>query len=133
MALYLVVLFIVLTPGVFVRLPPKAGKLTVALTHAVVFAVVYQLTNSFVSQALEGFAARKSFGEACSKNVNCITNLCRNAKCDKNCDVGDGTPGSLCKTSNDCRMLKDGMCSPQRDMNGQIDPGACGKCTGFMK
>jgi len=56
MALYLVVLFVVLTPGVFVSLPPKGSKLVVALTHAVVFAVVYQLTHRMVARALEGFA-----------------------------------------------------------------------------
>ena len=100
MALYIVVLFVVLTPGVFVKLPPKAGKLTVALTHAVVFAVVYQLTHRFVWRALEGFAnpsglinpnkakevaaanaaanatpgAKK--GERCSHNEDCKSNNC---------------------------------------------------------
>ena len=55
MLLYVAALFFVLTPGVLVSLPPKAGKLTVAVTHAVVFAVVYELTHKFVWRALEGF------------------------------------------------------------------------------
>lgn len=36
-----VLLFIVLSPGVLLSLPPGASLLTQVLTHAVVFAVVY--------------------------------------------------------------------------------------------
>lgn len=35
-------LFFVLTPGVLVSLPPGGGKLVVAATHAVVFALVHK-------------------------------------------------------------------------------------------
>ena len=34
-------LFLALTPGVLVTLPPGGSTLTVAITHAVVFVVVY--------------------------------------------------------------------------------------------
>jgi len=34
-------LFLALTPGVLVSLPPGGSTLTVAITHAVVFTVVY--------------------------------------------------------------------------------------------
>ena len=37
----LAALFFVLTPGVVVSLPPGGSTLTVAATHALVFAVVY--------------------------------------------------------------------------------------------
>ena len=36
-----VLLFILLSPGVLLALPPGAGKTTQVLTHAVVFGVVY--------------------------------------------------------------------------------------------
>jgi len=48
MFVYVAVLFFVLTPGVLLSLPPKSGKFVVAATHAVVFAIVYHLTNRMV-------------------------------------------------------------------------------------
>jgi hypothetical protein len=41
-------LFFVLTPGVVLSLPPGGSKLTVAATHAVVFAVVHKLLHMYV-------------------------------------------------------------------------------------
>jgi len=57
MSLFVAVLFFVLTPGVLLRLPPGAGKFTVAATHAVVFALVFGLTQKAVLHFLypEGF------------------------------------------------------------------------------
>lgn len=52
MSLYLAVLFFVLTPGVLVSLPPGGSRITVALTHAVVFAIVFTLTRKMVSRSL---------------------------------------------------------------------------------
>uniref|UniRef100_A0A6C0LCU6 Uncharacterized protein n=1 Tax=viral metagenome TaxID=1070528 RepID=A0A6C0LCU6_9ZZZZ len=46
--LYIVLLFFLLTPGVLLRLPPNANKITVAATHAIVFGIVWQLTHKFV-------------------------------------------------------------------------------------
>ena len=48
MFVYVAVLFFVLTPGVLLSLPPKSGKFVVAATHAVVFAIVYNLTYKMV-------------------------------------------------------------------------------------
>lgn len=39
----LIALFYVLTPGIFLSLPPKSGKKVVAITHAFVFAVVWTI------------------------------------------------------------------------------------------
>jgi hypothetical protein len=47
---YIVVLFVVLTPGMLVSLPVKGGKYVVAFTHAVVFAAVWWITHKFVWQ-----------------------------------------------------------------------------------
>jgi len=51
MSLYLAVLFFVLTPGVIVSLPPGGSRITVALTHAVVFAIVFTLTRKLVARS----------------------------------------------------------------------------------
>ena len=39
----IVALFVALTPGILLSLPPKGSKLVVALTHGLVFAVVLKL------------------------------------------------------------------------------------------
>jgi hypothetical protein len=49
--LYSVVLFFVLTPGVLLRLPPGGSAMTVALTHAVVFGLVFSFTSKMVLRA----------------------------------------------------------------------------------
>ena len=64
MSLFVAVLFFVLTPGVLLRLPPGAGKFTVAGVHAVVFALVFGLTQKAVLHFLypEGFMSGAAAG-----------------------------------------------------------------------
>ena len=57
MFLFSVALFFALTPGILVSLPPKGKKYTVAAVHAVIFAVVWQLTHKAVGYLTEGFVA----------------------------------------------------------------------------
>jgi len=45
-----VILFILLSPGVLLSLPPGSGRLTQVVTHAVVFGVVYAGLRSFFPQ-----------------------------------------------------------------------------------
>lgn len=47
-ALYMVILFVVLTPGILLSLPPKGSPIVVAITHAVVFTIVYYFTHKLV-------------------------------------------------------------------------------------
>jgi hypothetical protein len=54
MLAFVALLFAALTPGVLVTLPPRSSKLTVALTHGVVFALVYQFTRQAASMMLTG-------------------------------------------------------------------------------
>ena len=89
MSLYIAALFFVLTPGVLVSLPPGGKKMTVALAHAVLFAVVYQLTHKMVARALEGFAdaaataavppAKKPCSEhtECTAPMKCMSGMCQ--------------------------------------------------------
>ena len=58
-AIYSAILFFVLTPNVFLRLPPHGSKMMVAGVHALVFALILYLTQKFVwkfSVGLEGNA-----------------------------------------------------------------------------
>jgi hypothetical protein len=48
MLIYVFLLFYVLTPGVLLSLPPKAGKMVTAATHAAVFALVWTFTHKMV-------------------------------------------------------------------------------------
>ena len=60
MSLYLALLFVVLTPGILLTIPRKGPKLTVAVVHGLVFALVYYFTHNFVWQltaGMEGFSA----------------------------------------------------------------------------
>ena len=54
MFLYVLALFFVLTPGIVVSLPPRSSKTIVALTHAFLFALLYQFTNKMVYNATAG-------------------------------------------------------------------------------
>jgi hypothetical protein len=54
MLAFVALLFAALTPGVLVTLPPRSSKLTVALTHGVVFALVYYLTRNTARAMLGG-------------------------------------------------------------------------------
>ena len=55
MSLYLVVLFVALTPGVLLTLPKGGAKMTVAVVHGLVFALVWKFTHKMVWRATEGF------------------------------------------------------------------------------
>jgi hypothetical protein len=54
MLAFVALLFAALTPGVLVTLPPRSSKLVVALTHGVVFALVYHLTRNTARAMLGG-------------------------------------------------------------------------------
>ena len=48
MFLYTVLLFVLLTPAILVRLPPKGNKWTVALVHGLIFSTILHLSHRFV-------------------------------------------------------------------------------------
>ena len=55
MSLYVALLFVALTPGVLLTLPKGGARLTVAVVHGLVFAVVYHLTNKAMLRATARF------------------------------------------------------------------------------
>ena len=94
MTVYVAVLFFVLTPGVLLRLPPKGSLLIVAAVHAVVFALIYQLTHKTVYQLFtEGF-------DSCDSSCRGTDNLCLGCTCksDKECATGNCAPDELTGT-----------------------------------
>jgi hypothetical protein len=48
MFIFLVVLAFLLTPGILLSLPPGGSKKVVALTHAIVLALVYGLAHKMI-------------------------------------------------------------------------------------
>lgn len=71
MSLFVAALFFALTPGVLVSLPAKGSKMAVAATHAVLFALVYHLTNKMVFNYLYGIEGfyRKPVGQSAGMNT----------------------------------------------------------------
>lgn len=67
MLAFVVALFVALTPGVLLRLPPGGSKLTVALVHGVVFALALQLTKGFVAGLLYGRREGMADTHSCPK------------------------------------------------------------------
>jgi hypothetical protein len=56
-----VILFVLLTPGILLRLPTNGSKLTVAVVHGIVFAIVTYVVHMYVLPhvSLEGFKEGK--------------------------------------------------------------------------
>ena len=54
MFVYAFLLFFILTPGILLSLPPKGSKMIVALTHALVFALVWHFTHKLVWRSTHG-------------------------------------------------------------------------------
>ncbi len=79
MGLYVALLFVVLTPGVLLRLPPKGPLLTAAIVHGLVFALVFCFTYKMVYRlSLDGFEDAKKTktcpnGAMVSENEPCPT------------------------------------------------------------
>lgn len=60
-AIYVGILFFILTPSILLRLPPKGSKYTVAAVHALVFAVLFYFTASYTMrffQKVEGMTTK---------------------------------------------------------------------------
>ena len=84
-------LFILLSPGVLLTLPPIGGKifmsgktsLVAVLVHAVVFYLVLSMRRSIpvINVILEGFEDKKAKDAMCTKGDECMSNTCTNGRC----------------------------------------------------
>jgi hypothetical protein len=69
LVLYTVLLFFLLTPGILVTLPSKKNKTLIALTHAILFGIIYHFTHKLVS-SIEGLEGKdKLLGKDPSANT----------------------------------------------------------------
>ena len=69
MTLFTALLFVVLTPGVFLTLPAKGSVLTAAFVHGLLFALLYHLTHKAVWHWIQGDKKVEGFG-ACGVPSN---------------------------------------------------------------
>ena len=60
MTVFVFVLFVVLTPGVLLTLPPNSSNIVVALVHGLVFAVVFLLTHNYLMTLVDDKDTTKS-------------------------------------------------------------------------
>lgn len=91
----IVLLFVALTPGVLVSLPPKASKLTVSFTHGLIFAIVWTLIHKPIWR----------FGESISRGMKMEGMTSVDAP-------KDGSMGGKCLPNNVCTVgkCKDNTC-----------------------
>jgi hypothetical protein len=72
-------LFVVLTPGILVTIPAKGSKIIVALTHGIIFALVYYLLHKsllHVTKKFEGFQSQYVFPPAIANGQMCEAQTC---------------------------------------------------------
>jgi hypothetical protein len=48
MIIYMIILFVLLTPSILFRFPKKGNKWTVAFVHGILFAIIFRLTHKMV-------------------------------------------------------------------------------------
>lgn len=86
-------LFVALSPGVIVTLPPGKGKLfasgKTSLIAVAVHAVVFYLAMTFLPRVIEGMEdgkkedpPKKVSGVECKMSSECDSGTCANGKCD---------------------------------------------------
>jgi len=69
--LYTIVLFVLLTPGILLRLPPKGSPLVVAIVHGAVFALILCFTHKAVSRmSVDGFGYGMDGFSMCSDKTS---------------------------------------------------------------
>ena len=54
MTIYVALLFVILTPGILLTLPPNSSRLTVAIVHSIVFAILFHFTHKLVWNMIYG-------------------------------------------------------------------------------
>jgi hypothetical protein len=72
-------LFVAFTPGILVILPPKSTPIVVAVTHGILFAFIYAVTNKMVrrlTKKLERFENEYVFPPAIKNGDICKTQTC---------------------------------------------------------
>jgi hypothetical protein len=92
MIVFTVLLFVLLTPGVILSLPPKGTLLTQAVVHGLVFALVYHFTHKAVwlwSKRVDGYDDMEAppqmsgapEGAMCKTSDQCLSGQCNDGIC----------------------------------------------------
>ena len=79
MIVFTALLFVVFAPGILVTLPPKGKPLVIALTHGILFALIYTVTRKAVKTIIkkyEGFQNEYVFPPAIKNGDICKTQTC---------------------------------------------------------
>ena len=129
----IVFLFFVLTPGVYLTIPRRGSKWTVALVHGVLFALVLYIANNFIFKVYEGFDTVCGIGKPpCPTGYSCQGSKCTKAL---TCEQG-GTLNLGCKccmksvvaTCPSGQTNNSGFCYKANDLaieKNKIGPASC--------
>jgi len=75
MTVFTALLFVVLTPGVLLTIPPKGSNLVVAVVHGLVFALLYHLLCKAVSawknEGFQSVCSAENPDGICPANYQC--------------------------------------------------------------
>jgi hypothetical protein len=78
----IVILFIALTPGVMISLPPQGSNLTIAVVHGIIFSIIWIFIYRIVNNVYEGF---ENIIGPCGRDSDCEPNItkkrCTNNRC----------------------------------------------------
>jgi len=76
MTLFTTLLFVLLTPGMLLRIPPGGSKLTVALVHGLIFALLYHFTHKMVWRWSMGYEGFDTATDSCPNGRKCVNHTC---------------------------------------------------------
>ena len=128
--LYTIILFYCLSPGILFRFPKK-GKYLIALTHSILFAVLFHFVRKWLYSA-EGFQTQ-GIDEECIYSSDCASNFCSScvgSSCPNNTERGiclkkkDSPVGSTCVTHDNCSSNFCSSCIGY-DCSGNTKLGKC--------
>jgi len=97
-AIYSAVLFFILSPSVFLRIPSGGSKMTVTFVHSVIFGIILYLTAGYIwrfskSSVKEGKCMQGRDYETCGKGS-------QKQKCNDNPQRKSGPGTYVCKDDN---------------------------------
>ena len=92
MTVFTTILFVLLTPGVLLSLPPKGSLMAQAVVHGLIFALVYHFTHKAVwrfSMKMDGYddmggetqTAGAPQGAMCQTADQCLSGQCNYGIC----------------------------------------------------
>ena len=78
----IIILFIALTPGVIISLPPQGSSLTIAVVHGIIFSIIWMFIYRIINNIYEGF---ENIIGPCGNDLDCQPNItkkrCVNNRC----------------------------------------------------